>query len=53
MRLLLVSRWGSLMKALYDDGSINEELATALWNENPTKQAYVLGEDEKPRTKTK
>ncbi|ENN91925.1 hypothetical protein [Bartonella bovis] len=44
---------GKFNEALYDDGSINEELATALWNENPTKQAYVVGDDGKLRTKTK
>ncbi|AQX30816.1 hypothetical protein BscR1v2_008840 [Bartonella schoenbuchensis R1] len=44
---------GKFDEALYDDGSINEELATALWNENPTKQAYIVGDDGKPRTKTK
>ncbi|MBA9083500.1 MULTISPECIES: hypothetical protein [Bartonella] len=44
---------GKFDEAIYDDGSINEELATALWNENPTKQAYIVGDDGKPRTKTK
>ncbi|AQX30608.1 hypothetical protein [Bartonella schoenbuchensis] len=44
---------GKFDEAIYDDGSINEELATVLWNENPTKQAYIVGDDGKPRTKTK
>nr|WP_236824100.1 hypothetical protein [Bartonella sp. WD16.2] len=51
----VVSRFkmGKFNDALYDDGSINEELATALWNENPTKRAYVVGDDGKVSHKDK
>ncbi len=31
---------GKFDAALFEDGSINEALATAIWNQNPTKKAH-------------
>ncbi|MDD9330986.1 MAG: hypothetical protein PV353_11710, partial [Bartonella sp.] len=52
----VVSRFktGQCDKALFEDGSVNETLATAIWNENPTKRsALFLAPDGQPRTKIK
>ncbi|WP_273782883.1 hypothetical protein [Bartonella sp. ML69XJBT] len=45
---------GKFDAALFEDGSVNEALATAIWNENPTKRpASLLAPDGKVRTKIK
>ncbi|WP_375678000.1 hypothetical protein [Bartonella sp. AP72JLCBS] len=52
----VVSRFktGKFDKALFEDGSVNEALATSIWNENPTKRpAPFLAPDGQPRTKIK
>ncbi|WP_035008194.1 hypothetical protein [Candidatus Bartonella washoeensis] len=52
----VVSRFktGKFDAALFEDGSVNETLATAIWNENPTKRpAPLLASDGQRRTKIK
>ncbi len=52
----VVSRFktGKFDEALFEDGSINEALAIAIWNENPTKRpASLLAPDGQPQTKIK
>ncbi len=52
----VVSRFktGKFDTALFEDGSVNEALATAIWNENPTKRPTpFLAPDGQPRTKIK
>ncbi|AGF74838.1 phage protein [Bartonella australis AUST/NH1] len=52
----VVSRFktGKFDAALFEDGSVNEALATAIWNENPTKRPYPLLEpDDQARAKIK
>ncbi|WP_019223358.1 hypothetical protein [Bartonella rattaustraliani] len=52
----VVSRFktGKFDHALFEDGSINEVLAEAIWNENPTKRPYaLLSPDGQPRAKIK
>ncbi len=45
---------GKFDTALFEDGSVNEALATTIWNENPTKRpASLLAPDGQPRTKIK
>uniref|UniRef100_UPI0035D00013 hypothetical protein n=1 Tax=Bartonella sp. TS25HLJMH TaxID=3243576 RepID=UPI0035D00013 len=45
---------GKFDAALFEDGSVNEALATSIWNENPTKRpASLLAPDGQPRTKIK
>ncbi|UTO28712.1 hypothetical protein [Bartonella harrusi] len=45
---------GKFDAALFEDGSIDETLATAIWNENPTKRtASLLAPDGQRRTKIK
>ncbi|MET3560652.1 hypothetical protein ABID39_001360 [Bartonella japonica] len=52
----VVSRFktGKFDAALFEDGSVNEAVATAIWNENPTKRpAPFLAPDGQARTKIK
>uniref|UniRef100_UPI0035CFB25A helix-turn-helix domain-containing protein n=1 Tax=Bartonella sp. MM55XZML TaxID=3243552 RepID=UPI0035CFB25A len=43
---------GKFDAALFEDGSVNEALATAIWNENPTKRPPpFLAPDGQARTK--
>ncbi len=45
---------GKFDEALFEDCSINEAVATAIWNENPTKcPASLLATDRQLQTKIK
>ncbi len=45
---------GKFDEVIFEDGSINEALATAIWNENPTKRSSsLLAPDGQPQTKIK
>ncbi|ALE02876.1 hypothetical protein [Bartonella ancashensis] len=48
----VVSRFktGKFDEAIFEDGSVNEILAAAIWNENPTKrtQSVVIPDDQHP-----